>query len=709
MLLPAQHVPPLIQQWVDYHLPAYPSITGTAHAITARTIGSFLSAVGWVVVLLISFIGWGRLIGKLAGARLPTSVASSLGIASLIFLGGILNQAHAIYPSTLLLLTCTGLLAYFSLLKSRPEDYSWITFWRKSSAAPRALLILALVILLCRVAATVRLGSFNITDDSSAYLVFPQKMLAAHRFAFDPFSERRLLSSLGGAYFLQAFVLLGTSVGHIAMADRTIGLILLAPALFDLGIAFGLLPFQISLLGLLAFIVPQETFNLTFIILPITLFLSMMWFLLETRDETASLRLKYMLMLGAVGGAAIGLKSTYLPTVAAISVVPCVVAYCRQKWKRALLLPFMAAVGIGIVLISWMVSMKMSSGTYLFPVLGSGLDYSAYIHLYPVHPFTGARSLAKLLLQGIVLAALAAILLRTGKSGRNLLLSSGYMAASSFAIIAFNYKSGGDYIWRYNFPQFFSAIIVFYAAASSSISIQPDSKRSRAGYYLGIICLIAMVFYYDASGKHPQAFRQFNIEGTEYRHALYAGLANRRMESARVRNEYKLVQQSLPGTGASLENVAYPFLFDYKKNHIFVMDWPGAASPKPGWPYGVPSTRLASYLKDNSINYVIYDYAFASWNDAKNCQNLNTPELFSNELDELMRLSVIADGELDALKARYNSIYNDGMIAVIDLDKPVKQAGGPARDRQFIADERVLCKDSLDKVRTGKVFSVPHP
>ena len=60
----------------------------------------------------------------------------------------------------------------------------------------------------------------------SGYLVFPQKMLATHHFAADPFSDRRVISSLGGSYILQAFVIAATSLSNIGMADRTLGLIL---------------------------------------------------------------------------------------------------------------------------------------------------------------------------------------------------------------------------------------------------------------------------------------------------------------------------------------------------------------------------------------------------------------------------------------------------------------------------------------------------
>ncbi|HZC43313.1 MAG TPA: hypothetical protein VE195_04005, partial [Acidobacteriaceae bacterium] len=217
----------LAQTLANFNLPPYPTVTGLPQPITLRSLALFAGALVWAWLLLVSFTGWGRVIGKLSRSpRLPASVACSLGIASIIFLGGWLNLVHAIYPSVLFAITGVGLLFYAVSRSERPEGYRWLRFWKNSSRGSKLLLTVALLILVLRVAATVRLGNFNIPDDNSAYLVFPQKMLAMHHFASDPFSDRRVISSLGGAYLLQCFVVAATSLSHVAMADRTLGFIL---------------------------------------------------------------------------------------------------------------------------------------------------------------------------------------------------------------------------------------------------------------------------------------------------------------------------------------------------------------------------------------------------------------------------------------------------------------------------------------------------
>ena len=234
-------------------------------------------------MLLISLNGWGRLTGRLFRARrLPASVACSLGVAALVFLGGWLNLVHGIYPGVLFALTAIGLLLYFALRRDRPEEYQWLRLWKNAPRWSLFLVILALTVLLMRVAATVRLGEFYVTDDGSGYLVFPQKMLATHHFAADPFSDRRVISSLGGSYILQGFGIAATSLSNIGMADRTLGLIFIFFALIDLGVGFGLSPRRIAVMELIVCLIPQETFNLTFTILPIAMLLAMIWIIYLT-------------------------------------------------------------------------------------------------------------------------------------------------------------------------------------------------------------------------------------------------------------------------------------------------------------------------------------------------------------------------------------------------------------------------------------------
>ena len=165
-----------------------------------------------------------------------------------------------------------------------------------------------------RLAATVRLGEFYVTHDVFGYLVFPQKMLATHHFAADPFSASPGDFKSGWVgQILQGFVIAATSLSNIGMADRTLGLILIFFALIDLGVGFGLSPRRIAVMELIVCLIPQETFNLTFPILPIAMFLATIWIIYLTPDEEEHQQWRSALLAGIIGGGILSLKSTFLP------------------------------------------------------------------------------------------------------------------------------------------------------------------------------------------------------------------------------------------------------------------------------------------------------------------------------------------------------------------------------------------------------------
>ncbi len=371
-----------LNQLIDYNIPRLYSVTSSPQPITAKSVGEFLYACGWGWLLLIAFTGWGRAMARLLRIRqVPAAVACVLGISVAIFLGGLLNLVHAIYTGVLIGLVLIGLVLYVLTRGDRPVEYQWKGFWKRAHPLSRALIIVAILVFLLRAAGTVRMGEFYIADDSAAYLVFPQKMLATHTFAADPFSERRVTSDLGAPYFLQSFVISATSLPHIAMADRGLGLILLAAILFELGIAFRLSAFQIMLLEFLACLVPQETFNLTFIVLPVAILLGLVWMVWRALEQDTFTSFRYSILAGVIGGAVISLKSTYLPITGTLLLIPYLLLLGRRNLKLALQLFLLAALSAVITIAAWMITMKLSSGTYLFPLLGRGLDYSR-LHLF---------------------------------------------------------------------------------------------------------------------------------------------------------------------------------------------------------------------------------------------------------------------------------------------------------------------------------------
>lgn len=669
--------PSLVQMLMHFNLRPYPSVTGMLQPISVRSIASFLWAMAWAWLLLISLNGWGRLTGRLFRARrLPASVACSLGVAALVFLGGWLNLVHGIYPGVLFALTAIGLLLYFSLRRDRPEEYQWLRLWKNAPRWSQVLVILALTVLLMRVAATVRLGEFYVTDDGSGYLVFPQKMLATHHFAADPFSDRRVISSLGGSYILQGFVIAATSLSNIGMADRTLGLILIFFALIDLGVGFGLSPRRIAVMELIVCLIPQETFNLTFTILPIAMFLAMIWIIYLTPDQEEHQQWRSALLAGIIGGGILSLKSTFLPYVGTVALIPYIFLFWKKKRLQMWMLPILAGAAAVVTVAAWMLAMKHASGTYLFPILGHGVDYSSYGLFSSMPRFSSSRAVCKIFIQAAALLLLAGFQYYVGLDDRKSRMSFGILIAAALAITAFNYESGGDFIWRYNFAQFFTAILVFYAAQAALGPESSSQRKQKTVYGVAILSLVSCIFYYDLEGGAFKPFRQMRMEMQQYPHNLRASLSGRNLVSPGIAAEYRAVESALPAGATALDISIDSFLFaDTAHKRILLDDWPGAAGPAPGWPLTQGPEAVAEYLLRNSVRYVIYDYQYADWSSMNSCQFFPSVAHLSVADEKLEILGLVTLHQFNQLRALHKSIYDDGRFAVIDLASP---ASAPA-------------------------------
>ena len=684
----------LTQTLNDFRVAPYPSVTGLTPPVTIGSLIDFAFALIWACLLLIGFTGWGKLLAKVLRVRsLPSSVACALGIAVIIFAGGWLNLFHVIFPSLLIALALTGVVLYFSMRNDSIGACNWLNLWHRASRSSRVFIVLTLLLLVLRVAATVRLATYHNYDDGTAYLAFPQKMLYAHRFAPDPFSDRRVISSLGGSYLLQAFVIAATSLSNVGMADRTLGLIMMLFAIFDIGIALGASVRGIAFMAFVAYLVPQETFNLTFTVLPIPIFLAMAWAVYAALKATGSERWRFAAIAGAIGGGAICLKSTFLPYVGALVLFPCLLVLWNKQRAQSIKLPILAGAASLVVLAAWMLAMKQTSGTFLFPLLGHGTDYSSYHVLPHLSRFAGKRAVVRVFLQGAALLVLAAVRHLAGLRDMESGFVFSILIASAVAITALNYESGADYIWRYNFPQFFSALIIFSAG---SLAVQTGSL-SHLGILnrgVAVAAFTLCIFYYDIAGGALAPLSQMATQLVQYPCDLRASLSGRKLVSPEIRARYDQIEQAILPNSVALDNTSRTYLLRSGQGRTALIDdWPGAAGPRPGWPYTNNPEDVARYLRANSVRYIVFDYAYADWMDMISCQSLVNQTHYSQLDHALERLTFVAHHQFSQLRTIHRSIYDDGRIAVVDLASPAEHANNPGTSWTLYTSDTQMCSE----------------
>ena len=130
---------------------------------------------------------------------------------------------------------------------------------------------------------------------------------------------------------------------------------------------------------------------------------------------------------------------------------------------------------------------------------------------------------------------------------------------------------------------------------------------------------------------------------------------------------YAKMQQSIPQGETVLTRLAYPFVLNFKRNRIFIADWPGGASLPPGMPSFKRAEPLADYLISKSIRYVAYSYGNKAlfWKERFGKRvNAGHPRIRTEA-----RHTFDFQDNLEKLGQTRKRIYDDGNIFVLDLLK----------------------------------------
>ena len=638
--------------------------------MTAAALLHSLEAILWCATLFLSIAGYGALLLRLFGLRRPNlATAAIAGFGIVLFLGGLLNLLDLIIPTVLIALTLTGLLAAL-LLRIRitgsgaPEQADAESFSRQPSISSQAVnlaLLAAALVFLVRLAATIHWTAYQTADDYNFYLAAPAKMLQLHHYAADPFSERRIMSSLGGNCFLQDLVLAVLPLADVQMADRALGLILLAFLSSGLAVEFRLTPAQRALFALLIFFTPQLQFNLTFVLLPSALFLGLVY-LASNRNLLEEHPGLLAALLGAVTGVIASTKSTYLPHGAIF-----VACFALFQWRRRGLRAGVKTLLLGacaclLVLAPWMIASHLTSGTWFYPLLGKGFHYSAY-GLFPAPSGAGIaillRKVVPFCIPLLLLVALEWFLGDHDQPGEAILSLS---IAALFATLIVGIGTGGDSVRRYNYPCILPAMLLLYAAFSRRLNGSPGVRSWRV-----LQVLAALFIAYTAVSTWRNTFTN---EYAQIPLSLKADLVDRPIVPPSLPAEYAAMQRALPHDGGVLATVGNSFLLDFRAHPIDLADYPGAASLPPGWPSLEDGEALGQYLLAHHLRYLVYNYAdFAGFDEG--APHVIADPSRTQWIHSEARIALRSHQQYAELARTRRRLYDDGCMYILDLATPV--------------------------------------
>ena len=642
----------------------------------------------WVLSVYAAFFGFGRALACVLGLRRDAGTAGSLGVAFAVGCGGLIDLLCIMGPSTAYAFVFAGVsLAVVQYLPT-------LRALRVPSLPPdrTGRVLLAVVALLACVAigGYVYSTTFHKTDDYSAYLAFPQKMLETGSLGFEPFSERRLATSVGGLYFLQALVSAGSGVFFFHAIDPALALalilLLLESAMRGHGVA---LSSRLAVLLLLLLLLPTVN-NLTANLLPIALMLCM-YLLLEadTRQEQCAGRFVAMALLGS---ATIALKSAYLPWVGsflAFAYGGRIIAgrFAWRTWRE----PAATAAIMLATLLPWLAANLHDVGTILFPTFGRGFYASEYGMFRPpwVAPPSGgyltaltfeARKLGPAIFAAWMIFGLMLACLRRRpdpRMERSVVLTAGFLASSLVLVATVAVGTGFlDEVPRYAYPGVAGALLVaLYRWMVVRASTPPAdwwADRGAKGLVLAAVLFLvsdnshAFYQYYG----HAISNTGMAVLGPAVRPAMLPGVVADEVGGART--AVARMQRAIPPGATILERLDYPFLLDFSRNNVLIADWPGETSPPPGMPVFKGPEDLAAYLLRASIRYVAYGYADEAEFPASEADRL----LGRGEwLETETRMALDFQRNLDKLMQTRRLVYKDSQRVVIDLAEPVERPG----------------------------------
>lgn len=379
-------------------------------------------------------------------------------------------------------------------------------------------------------------------------------------------------------------------------------------------------------------------------------------------------------LVALVAAGICSLKSTFVPACALLVAGSYLSQGLASRSLVAALRRLALAGGLTLLLLApWMVALRQSSGTLLYPFLGRGFHGSAYGSSWgPGETLTPAS------LGGAVAASVAdprvlpvwilgAGLVLRGKAAAARGVSGACLVAAlaSHVVLAAMHPTPA---YRYSWAFLFACLLVLLVG-----SVAPRARRGWPAVRAaapGLLALAPLAFAHAGETLELWAGLPGTIRGSleQSRSPGFKGRWARR---------HARMQQAVPAGETLLTRLEYPFTLDFSRQTVFVADYPGGSSPPPGMPSFQGSETLAAYLLGNDVRFVAYSYRSEAGFDLGR---------WGHRLGEgthpwtraQARLAFDFQRSLDELGRTRARVYDDGDVFVIDLARGPGDVGADA-------------------------------
>jgi hypothetical protein len=570
-----------------------------------------------------------------------------------LILGGYLNLFHRAGRISSILIFSFGILLVIwqAFNKDRTKNFAyWVGHGYRISSFQAA----ASLVVIYFYALGVLNRSFNVHDDFEGYFVFATKLEQLGTLGEEVFSERRLVSSVGGQSFIDSLFLTFIQPEFLHAPDQGLGFLTLIVSVSLFLKSKGWNVKQISSVAILICCINPMTVNITS-----TYFLTSLCFLLLVfvADKNVRFGFRYQITVALLSTAGMTLKNSATPFIVGVLVLYSILTIKNRKIDSvATPTPLPLYLFTATFWFPWGMELYRSFGTFQYPLLGKGNHGSIY-GTFTQNSEKFDFGFIKSLLAPIIYAPTSSILLtcvvllliwnRLSSSmsnmDRRILL---YVLGILFLFyVSFTIATDGYSVYRYIFPTLF-ALFLYLLQFLHRVRVR------SLGVIVGLSLMLSISQLTLMNSGYSSITSRIALVGLNE-----SNVPNRKSEA-------EAIQKLLPRDTKVLLRTSFNFLFDFKRNDFQIADYPGAASPPPGLPNFGTKLAMESYLRSQEVEFVIFQY-----------KGLFEKENFIDRLSvdynrwlkaEAMNAFAFHDRMMELSQVR-TVLYDDGEIFVLKL------------------------------------------
>ncbi len=237
--------------------------------------------------------------------------------------------------------------------------------------------------------------------------------------------------------------------------------------------------------------------------------------------------------------------------------------------------------------------------------------------------------------------------------------------------LGIGFMTAGFAISHYTFAFLLPVVIILLAGLLKGQEKTEDTDvltNQQSSQGMGVSMQFATIVLGILIGSGLQLFI---LQQKEVLGFLYSSVYPTSLLVDQEKERYMVLQASVPEGETILARLNHNYALDFRRNTIYIADYPGGSSLPPGMPFFQGPEALVAYLESQKIYFIAYSYRDQAY---------FTKEEYGNRLDPTMNAWIRTEAQhtfdfqdnLKEIGDTYQRIYDDGIHFVVDLRQKVQ-------------------------------------